>query len=146
MIAQTRPDIANITEQTVLALKDLESRISVLKGDLAVLCQGLGHPQAAQLAISPWGSPTNAPIGNSQIGNPYATAQASPFIGATPWGPAYAAPGAFAPSPYASYGAWSPYGPSPFAAIAAPWSQAAFGTFAHPGNVASPFTVPAGYR
>src|ERR1041385_1808156 len=92
MIAQTRPDIANVTEQTVLALKDPESRIGVLKCDLAVLCQNLGHPEAARIAASPsgaYGAPgfpgvpgvtgfPGFPTGN--FANPWSvTTPASPF-------------------------------------------------------------------
>jgi hypothetical protein len=48
-----RNELANATEQTVLALKELETRIGVLKNDLAWLCQGIGHPEAARVAASP---------------------------------------------------------------------------------------------
>lgn len=55
MFAQTqsRPDIARVAEETVLNLKQLESRIEVLRNDLAALCTVLGHPEAARIAVTP---------------------------------------------------------------------------------------------
>lgn len=48
-----RPEIARVAEETVLNLKQLESRIEVLKNDLAALCTVLGHPEAARIAVTP---------------------------------------------------------------------------------------------
>lgn len=53
MIAQYRPDIARVAEDTVLNLKELENRIEILKNDLAVLCTNIGHPEAARIAATP---------------------------------------------------------------------------------------------
>jgi hypothetical protein len=50
---QVRPEIVRAAEETVTNLKQLEGRIEVLKNDLAMLCNVLGHPQAAALAITP---------------------------------------------------------------------------------------------
>jgi len=131
MIAQTRPDIANVTEQTVLALKDLESRIGILKGDLAALCQGLGHPEAARIAAAPANYPAYGALGYGSSPNFFPTPTAPYGSGAnyspspsTPFGPAYGVPwsGAWSsPSnPVASQG-WS--SPTPWGTVANPWTS-----------------------
>lgn len=169
MIAQTRPDIANATEQTVLALKEIEARIGILKGDLAVLCQGLGHAEAARIAAAPTGpapgygapgfapgayyapafpGPTSSPWGNSPAFAP------SP---STPFGPAYGVPWSSTPTPAnpwttgnAGTAYANPWGTA-FAPFANPWASGptggwptgpvAPGTFAgyNPWSVQSPF-------
>jgi hypothetical protein len=53
MIAQYRPDIARAIEETVVNLKGLEQTLEILRNDLAWLAQSIGHPQAAQVALTP---------------------------------------------------------------------------------------------
>jgi len=158
MIATTRPDIANVTEQTVLALKDLEARIGVLKGDLATLCQGLGHPEAARVAAAPTfaplapplpgGIPPQAAIANGL--NPYAAfapanvpglaVPSSPPTFPSAYAPTY--PSAYAnafPSAYASPFATAGYPPT----AAAPGSLSPYVGFApYATPFASPFAAP----
>jgi len=117
MIAQYRPDIARVAEETVLTLKDLESRTEVLKNDLAILCMNLGHPEAARIAASPsrWNASIGTPFGiagSSMLNalNPYAAQpgiQASSLLGAYPSGIG---------SPISALGIQTPFA-SPFASI-----------------------------
>lgn len=105
MIVQYRPDIARAAEETVSNIKELETRLEVIKNDLAWLCQSIGHLPAAQLALTPVrglamgipGVPTVSPYGGSfvpnvaPIGLPQTGTQA-------PWAvPAFGAAGAIAP-------------------------------------------------
>lgn len=90
MIAQYRPEIARVAEQTVLGLKELETRLELLKNDLAALCTAVGHPPAAQLAVTPTrllGGPVIAPFGVAHAGPIGALGAPSPFATpvAAPW-------------------------------------------------------------
>jgi uncharacterized small protein (DUF1192 family) len=126
MIAQMRPDIATVTEQTVLNLKELEARIGVLKNDLAWLCQGLGHNEAARLAAAPAAPPS---LSNPSA-NPFtAMAAANPLaagIAVNPYGGS-----GFAVSPFAAWptqqGALQAFGAG-FAPGYAAFASPAFGT------------------
>jgi hypothetical protein len=133
MIAQYRPEIARVAEETVVNLKELEGRIETLKGDLAALCSVIGHPAAAHLAVTParlvsptlglgsvFGSALASPFGLGTPGtfgnvapwaNPYTTPFAAPFASQVPFGVA-----PFAGSYLPTLG--SPIGVTPFAGIA----------------------------
>jgi hypothetical protein len=124
MIAQMRPDIARITEETVLNLKELETRIDAVKNDLAWLCQSIGHSEAARVAASPTPGQLQLLASSSPLwagaANPFAGqaigGYSSPF-GLSTYGPAAVTPFAtpFA-SPFASPFAQSPYAGSPLLA------------------------------
>lgn len=105
MIAQYRPDIARAVEETVVNLKALEHTLEVLRNDLAWLAQTVGHPQAAQLVLTPsrnlgigaQGSLGISPQIPGQLQNPYmmpfgafGPQAAIPSVGvpfASQWGP-----------------------------------------------------------
>lgn len=61
MIAQYRPDIARVAEETVVNLKELENRLEIMKNELAWLCTSIGHPEAARLAATPVRAAYNNP-------------------------------------------------------------------------------------
>jgi len=135
MIAQYRPEIARLAEQTVVNLKECESQLELLRNDLVALCATVGHPAAAQVAATPArllppGIGTLGGIGISPVhqlspyGNlapwatgvgPFATPFAAPFP--TPFpapfgGPQSAVP-AFGPAfhaPFPSLGSFGPIG------------------------------------
>lgn len=172
MFAQTqfRPEIARVAEETVLNLKQLESRIDVLKNDLAALCTVLGHPEAARIAVTPpaWlGINPQLPYGNfgqgglgtfgSQgpfgLGNTgsFPGAGATPFPSQVPWGthspwttgvvPGMV-PGMTPGVP--QFGApfvGSPYGISPFPQGLGVGGSAPYGNVPY-GNLASPVYPP----
>ncbi|HEV8359031.1 MAG TPA: hypothetical protein VGR28_01105 [Candidatus Thermoplasmatota archaeon] len=165
MFAQQHP-IARIAEETVLNLKELETRCEVLKNDLAALCVNLGHPEAARLAVTPValidpraqfaqatrtqalsGMPSSAiasPFGVSPFGNvspwPTTAQGAGPSAsGATPW---IGSPQGYS-SPYtAGVTPWvgAPQSFSPYAGISA-YNPYTIGSY---GSLASPFgsTLP----
>jgi hypothetical protein len=62
--------IARVAEETVLCLKDLESRIELLKNDLGVLCTSIGLPEVARIAVTParWIDPRIAQIETARLG------------------------------------------------------------------------------
>jgi hypothetical protein len=117
MIAQYRPDIARVAEETVVNLKEMESRIDVLRSDLASLCTVLGHLAAAQVAVTPArllpGSLGISPLASTLGFGPPSPYQAvSPFAGA---GNPFGAATLFAtgsPAPFAN----------PFGSFASPWA------------------------
>jgi len=108
MFAQYRPDIVRAVEETVANLKGLEHTIEILRNDLAWLAQSIGHPQAAQIALTPTRSLVANPAlagTNPLVQAPYATPYGfTPQIGAgpmaVPFG-AYAYPSVV--SPFAGY-------------------------------------------
>lgn len=77
MIAQYRPDIARVAEETVVNLKSLENSIEVLRNDLAWLCQSIGHPEAARLALTP----TRFPAVGGGLGIGATTSLLNPALG-----------------------------------------------------------------
>lgn len=97
MIAQYRPEIARVAEETVVNLKGLETQIDTLKGDLAALCTVIGHPAAAQIAAAPARlvgpalgiSPAFSTLGTFGIGNVGLGNLAFGNLGIAPWGTPY---------------------------------------------------------
>jgi hypothetical protein len=116
------PEIARVAEETVLNLKQLESRIEVLKNDLAHLCAAVGHPEAARLAVTPvpW-------LRLGQFASPYGNVGSfGPLGSISPYGNAGV-------SPYQGFGITPYSAPTPF--------PTAFATpFGNPLVTGSPFT------
>lgn len=52
MIGQTNPQLLRVVEETVANLKQLETCIETLRVDIAGVAQSIGHPEAAQRALS----------------------------------------------------------------------------------------------
>ncbi|MCA1814333.1 MAG: hypothetical protein LC624_10360, partial [Halobacteriales archaeon] len=117
MIAQYRPEIARLAEQTVVSLKECETRLELLRNDLATLCGVVGHPAAAQLALTP-------------------ARLLGPGLGSFGAGPTQQQP-----SPSA-YGSLSPWGSS----WGSPWSNPVSAPFPAPlpSPFPAPFSVPYG--
>jgi hypothetical protein len=146
MIAQLRPDIATATEQTVLNLKELETRISLLKNDLAWLAQGIGHAEAARIAASP-GPNVATPFGAVGVGAFGSPLAFQGFTGQSIASQAIAANSAASPAFQQAYAAGlaqgiaqgqslaqgliasqfaaSPYASLPFASFASPYAPIA---------------------
>jgi hypothetical protein len=81
-----RPEIARVAEETVLNLKQLETRIEVLKNDLAALCTVIGHPEAARVAVTPasWLGVTaphlTGQVGTLSVGSQGLLGQQNPYL------------------------------------------------------------------
>ncbi len=137
MIAQYRPDIARVTEETVVNLKELESRMEVLRNDLAWLCTTLGHPEAARVAATPVrsvGIPSALPIGTAGllgVSTPLQNMLAAQYAGISPF--ASGVPG--------SGQSWSPIAGIPTASGIA--TGAAFNPLASLVNPAAALLNPA---
>ena len=120
MIAQYRPDIARALEQTVVNLKTLEQSLEILRADLATLAHSIGHPQAAQLVLTPGRNLGIVGAGALNTINP---------LQAGAYGPQ-------AVSPLGQFGQVGAYGGGfqiPFVGV--PWQTPGFGF----PNVATPF-------
>jgi hypothetical protein len=138
-----RPEIARVAEETVLNLKQLESRIEVLKNDLAALCTVIGHPEAARVAVTPtsWLGVTQPHLTGS-FGSINPLAMVNPQFGLQGFPPQFAPQfgqqGVGFPSPYGSN-----FGISPYASFGA----TPFGASLSPIGISPPFVSPyqAGY-
>lgn len=86
------PNIARVAEDTVLNLKQLESRLGVLCNDLAQLCTAVGHHEAARIAVTPaaWlgiGQQGISPFSNvGTVGSFGVSGITTPFQGVSPYG------------------------------------------------------------
>ena len=151
MIAQYRPDIARAVEETVVNLKGLEQTLEILRNDLAWLAQSVGHPQAAQIALTPAralgiGQIANVGalpnlgnvgmVGQTPYATPFQTPNAVPNVG--PIGTIGQVPYAAAiQTPFATPNVGVPTIATPFSgypSVASPFA-------AYP-NVSAPYGVP----
>lgn len=117
-----RPEIARVAEETVLNLKQLESRIEVLKNDLAALCTVVGHPEAARIAVTPTSwlgvtAPhlTQGGLGLGNLGN----------LGISPYGQVpFQGIGQGIGQPFGHQGFGTPFGSSlGISPLVSPWTQ-----------------------
>lgn len=144
MTHHLNPDIGTATDQTVINLKEVESRLVSLKNDLAWLCQGLGNVEAARIAASPVqpslpgftafpGASAHVAYGNAPFGgfqaNPLGPGNLATVPIATPTSivsvpVAYGNPAGFVPlgPPTGAFAGYNPYSGTPIAAM--PWGLA----------------------
>ncbi|MGQ0535938.1 MAG: hypothetical protein ACT4PT_07685 [Methanobacteriota archaeon] len=116
MLAQYRPDVARVAEETVVNLKDLESRIEILKNDLAQLCLSIGHPEAARVAATParWvpqiaGIGAQGAFGSQGVFGQVPIGSQSPYGSQTPFGAqSLMYPNVPNLSPFATFGLTNP--------------------------------------
>jgi hypothetical protein len=125
--------IARVAEETVLNLKQLESRIEILKNDLAQLCLAVGHPEAARIAATPVQMLGPGVTGNVGFVNPGISSPLTPAFGNL------GGIGGYPQQPYAT--PWQTGFGSP-ATSGSPW-QTPVGSYGAPGT---PFVTPFGYQ
>lgn len=130
VIAQLRPDVVRLVEETVTNLKALENQIEIVKTDLASLCLQIGHPEAARIAATPIRGLLSS---TGALATPFGL---SPFATASPFAAPTALPNVgLATTPYLSSGA--------IVGAASPWVLSPYGTIA-PSSFGPAYASPLG--